>query len=349
MHNSHTGYFASTGRRSAQHVLPETVSFGPRQARSRAHRRALTAAAAAGVALVAVLPVAVSSTSSAVAAPEPVFTATSWWNTPLGNAPVDPNSARYIADSQQLAHTQNYLRLSIGAWGAPTYHAVATDPLYTITPTTYGNSVTVHIPASAQPQPTSDAELTIYDPSTNQVVGLWGGAYNSTTRKWTTAGIDRYYLNSDGVAAKSGGMKGNEGHRGISANFRGIRQDELLAGAINHRFEVYWWATASQTPEGARAYWPMTNAEQNKGGVVPEGIVVRIKPGVDLSTRHLSPSALVIAQALQKYGAVVGDNSGSGNNLKLQANANWTGLLAANSLAAIPWSDYEFVKGGYRP
>src|SRR4051794_27295492 len=153
MHNSHTGFFASNGRRSAQHVLPETGTLDTKPSRSRAHRRALKVTAAAGVALVAVLPVAVSSTSSAVAAPAPVFTATSWWNTPLGNAPVDPNSARYIADSQQLAHTQNYLKLSIGAWGAPTYHAVATDPLYTITPTMYGSSVTVHIPASAQPQP----------------------------------------------------------------------------------------------------------------------------------------------------------------------------------------------------
>jgi hypothetical protein len=46
---------------------------------------------------------------------------------------------------------------------------------------------------------------------------------------------------------------------------------------------------------------------------------------------------------------VVGDNSGQGNSLKLQGNTNWRGILNRNSLAKIPWSDYVFVKGGYRP
>jgi hypothetical protein len=349
--NNHPGITTATVLPASRRVSGAARHRGPARPsvdRLRSRRRALLLSAAAASTL-AILASITASPNSAVAAPAPVFTPTSWWNTPLGNAPVDANSARYIADSQIATHSQNYLKLAIGAWGAPTYHATASDPLYTITPTMYGKTVTVHIPASAQPQPTSDAELTVYDPSTAQVVGLWGGAFNSTTHKWTTAGIDHYALGSDGVASAAGGVKGNEGHRGISANFRAIRQDELLAGAINHRFEIYWWATAPKTPEGAKAYWPMYNSEQNKGGLVPEGSVVRIKPSVDLSTRGLSPAAKVIAQALQTYGAVVGDNSGSGNNLKLQSNADWTGLLVASALKSIPWSDYEFVKGGYRP
>jgi hypothetical protein len=81
---------------------------------------------------------------------------------------------------------------------------------------------------------------------------------------------------------------------------------------------------------------------------VPEGIVLRIKPSVNLRAKHLSPAALVIARALKRYGGIIGDNSGSGNNLKLQSNANWTHSLRKNSLESIGWRDYEFVRGGAR-
>jgi hypothetical protein len=57
---------------------------------------------------------------------------------------------------------------------------------------------------------------------------------------------------------------------------------------------------------------------------------------------------MVVARALQRYGGVVGDNSGSGNNLKLQSNARWTHLLRSDSLRSLHWSDYEFVRGGTR-
>jgi len=63
----------------------------------------------------------------------------------------------------------------------------------------------------------------------------------------------------------------------------------------------------------------------------------------------MSPAARTIAQALQKYGAVVGDNSGSGNTLKLEGGVNWSGILNKDSLKNIPWKDWVFVKGGYRP
>jgi hypothetical protein len=93
----------------------------------------------------------------------------------------------------------------------------------------------------------------------------------------------------------------------------------------------------------------MSGSESGKNGVVPEGIVIRIRPSVNLKERNLSPAAMVIAKALKRYGAVVGDNSGSGNNLKLQANTDWSGILHQDSLRALKWRDFVFVKGGYRP
>jgi hypothetical protein len=278
------------------------------------------------------------------------FSASSWWNTPLGAAPVDSHSAAYIADSVNPAHSQNYLNLVLGSWGSPAYTATASDPLYTIDSSSYGPTVTVHIPAGATQQPTSDSEINVIDASTNQAVGLWHANYNASTHKWSSGGTDRYYLNSGGIQQKLlGGTAGNDGHRGVPSPFRGVHMSDVTGGAIDHRLEVYWHATAGSTPTGAKSYFPMSGSEQNKGGIVPEGIVVRIKASVDLKSKNLSPAALIVATALQSYGAVVGDNSGSGDNLKLQSNANWTGMLTKDSLKSIPWTDYEFVQGGYRP
>jgi hypothetical protein len=85
-----------------------------------------------------------------------------------------------------------------------------------------------------------------------------------------------------------------------------------------------------------------------------QGSQLRIKPGVDLKSLGLSPAALVIAEALQKYGAIVGDSSGGPASLKVEntvAEGNgfvWEGLLAADSLRAIPFRVYEFVEAPRR-
>jgi hypothetical protein len=169
--------------------------------------------------------------------------------------------------------------------------------------------------------------------------------------KWTARSASRYRSDSNGIAqGLPTGTRGNLGHRGIPGSIQAVTMKEIRRGAIRHRLEIYWWETAQRTPGRLEAYFPMTGAEAaSKSGVVPEGIVIRIKRSVDLRTRHLSPAALTIATALQRYGAVIGDNSGSGNNLKLQSNAHWAGVLGPKSLHTIHWKDYVFVKGGFRP
>jgi hypothetical protein len=301
----------------------------------------------------AALLLSASAVEPAHASPQPAaklaFRAGSWWNTPIGSAGVDPHSRAYIKDSQRRAHTQPYLKLVLGRWGSPTYTARGSDRRYHIHPTAYGPTVTVHIPAHANPRATSDAQLTVLDRSSNQSVGLWRAAYHARTHRWTAAGTDRYYLSSSGIQhSLPGGHRGNDGHRGIPSTYRAVHKKEVMSGAIHHRLELFWWATAGHTPAGRRAYFPMSGSEQHKGGVVPEGIVLRIKPSVNLRAKHLSPAALVIARALKRYGGIIGDNSGSGNNLKLQSNANWTHSLRRNSLRSIHWRDYEFVRGGAR-
>jgi hypothetical protein len=284
------------------------------------------------------------------------FESSSYWNTPMpANAPVDPNNSKYIADSQNSSNTQNYLRFTAApgtsqGFGAPIYWADINDPVYTITPSQYGKTIQARIPKGATPMSGSDGGLIVYDIQGDVVIELWQAEYSSSNNTWSAASTTRYYLSSNGLDSGVSGSdnSGNFGHRGISPSSRAVRVDEVKDGAINHRLECFWWATGKQDKDH---YWPMSGDEGAKGGIVPEGIVIRIKPSVNLNGRGLSNSALVIARALQDYGCMVGDNSGAGNRLKLELNEEaWKDLgLTYDALSQIPWSNWEFVKGGYDP
>jgi hypothetical protein len=268
----------------------------------------------------------------------------SYWNTRLGHAPVSSHSDAWIRDAK--AHSGTHLALVLGEWGMPVYRAAPSDPLVRISSS--GHRIRVHIPRGAHPMVGNDAALTVIDRSANQVVGLFGAHVSGG--KWSVTGLSRYRYRSNGIAGGlRGGIKANFGHRGIPASVPVITKKEIKRGAIRHRLEIYWHETASKTPTGKSAYFPMTGSESGNSGVVPEGAVIRIKRSVNLRALHLSRAALIIGRALQRYGAVVGDNAGSGNSIKVQANAHWRGILNKNSLRKVPWKDYVFVKGGYRP
>ncbi|MBW2533447.1 MAG: hypothetical protein JRI55_18290 [Deltaproteobacteria bacterium] len=144
---------------------------------------------------------------------------------------------------------------------------------------------------------------------------------------------------------------------------RAIRMDEVAAGAINHRLECFWHATGRPNDSTPWYYWPLAGYESGKGGIVPEGLVLRIKPSVNLDGRGLSTSELVIARAMQQYGCVIGDNDGgTKNSLKLErdklgddcveAPCSWKEAapdLRYSALEAFAWDDYEFVLGGFDP
>jgi hypothetical protein len=144
------------------------------------------------------------------------FKSTSYWNTPLGKAPIHKRNRQYIRDSQNPSHSQNYLRLVLGDWGMPYYRSNAKHPLYRIVPDNGPTIRRLHIPRAARPMPTDDAALIIVDSATRQVVSLQGARYNKSANKWTAYGASRYWLRSNGIHEDfRGGTNGNEGHRGL--------------------------------------------------------------------------------------------------------------------------------------
>jgi len=292
---------------------------------------------------------------SDLATPYEAFTASSYWNTPLdahGAAPVDGNNAAYVnalqtnnctAESNCGTNEIDHLQLTIGnAYGQPFVFASATDPLHTVT--CNGRSVTIRIPVGAKPQTGTDGEMTILDQTANVVAGFHKVVMGGGTIASCDA-LDRWHLGSNGLVSDVVGANDsfNTGHRGVPAPVRGVRLAEVTDGTIPHRLECFIYASKSQTQK----IWPMDGFESNRGGTVPEGAVMRIRPDVALGQLDLSPQALPIAKALQDYGCIIGDNSGSSTRLKLEAYVSWN--LTAESLKAIKWSSYEFVTAGYDP
>jgi hypothetical protein len=88
----------------------------------------------------------------------------------------------------------------------------------------------------------------------------------------------------------------------------------------------------------------------------PEGARLRIKPSVNLGALHrngrLGLAGLIVARCLQQYGAVVGDEAGDAMIKAEHTVAEgrgwlWRRKLGLDSLHAIPFSDYEFVRLGW--
>ena len=288
------------------------------------------------------------------------FSSDSYWNTPLpAQAPVDERS-RSIIDFLKTDSSHPYLRVigteSSGGWGEPIFWTKPTDPVYNVVATRYSlppEFASVRIPVAARVPATSDAQMTIYDMDKGVVYKLQKAVYNAVTDKWSAGGGSYYYLSSNGLhgsLAESNNRR-NSGHRGNPPSLHAVRWDELQSGSINHMLKI-----AVNTAHQDHV-WPMTGSDgdSTNPSAPPQGARLRIKPSVDLSKLGLSPPALVIARALQDYGAVVGDSSGGPAALKVENTVLegrgwlWNGVLSANSLQSIPFEMFEVVKHGYKP
>jgi hypothetical protein len=276
------------------------------------------------------------------------------------DAPVDPSSdeirAFIKADS-----TTDYIRFAgatdHGRWGNPIYWASVGDPSYSIRnsctfeqPPEFGS---IRIPKGARPDPSSDAAMTVYDLDKGLVYGLHRAEYDSANDSWSACGGTVYYLRSNGLHGKlwPSDEPRNQGHRGVPPSAYAVRYDEVQFGEINHVLKIAVPTTKCQH------VFPMVRDECGTGATFapPEGTRIRIRPSVDLKSRGLSPAELVVARALQEYGAVIGDQSGGPVSLKVQntmaegRGQMWLGVLSTDSLASIPLDDYEVIELGFDP
>lgn len=303
------------------------------------------------------------------------FASDSIWNLPLRNdAPLSPNSAAYVSSLQQSVAAK-------GAWlnttscGMPEYWADPNTPTVTVTlehpsyedPALIRAWSAVPMPAEAQPANCSDRNFAVLQQQPGGAIKEWEfwkasqNASGSWTAEWggamnnvlTDRGIASPLEWSDPTAptavAGASTYSWNVTASGISMLAGVITNSDLASGQIDH-------ALAMAVSSAAAGYW-MWPAQRTDGysvdpAALPEGAHLRLDPSLDLSTLHLTPIVRMIAEAAQKYGIVVRDQTYSANvfymEQPLPGQANpITPLLAGQSLssalAAFPWSDLEVL------
>jgi hypothetical protein len=209
----------------------------------------------------------------------------------------------------------------------------------------------VRIPAGANPDHTSDASMVVFDAAKGLEYGFWHAIHDPLTDRWTACGGTVYYMASNGLAGslEESNEPRNYGHRGVPPETYAVGFGEIQSGSIDHLLKL-----AVNTTKCAHVF-PMAGDECGTYALSapPEGAMIRIKASVDLMTLGLSPAALIVATALQTYGAVIGDQTRGPVELKVEnvvAEGRgwlWKGVLSATSLSKIPLSSYEVVELGY--
>jgi hypothetical protein len=238
-----------------------------------------------------------------------------------------PESAAMVRSLEAGAALKGFV-LTVGEWTVPTYVASPTTPRQTVTlrkappdwnespgyqgfPPGWSASLStplpgqlqgVPIPSGAQPDPSLDAHMTILDPASGCEFDLYGA--HRTTGGWQAVWANSTRIGGPGIYPAGMGptAAGFAGDAGL------IWPRELAAGRIEHAlFFAYPF-----TKQGGPA-WPATSSDgrSTNVGAIPEGTRVRLNPKLNLDSLSLAPYQRTIAEALQKYGMILGDTGGA--------------------------------------
>ena len=248
----------------------------------------------------------------------PVFAPDSFWYRPVpANAPVNPRSAAYVLEFQRQIHAYyNGVGINLGAYSTPIYVAGPGAKTVAVTQWNCQNYLdadlprqwaAVPIPAYARPAYGTDAEMTIYQPSSDTMWEFWQA--RQAGAKWQAC-----------WGGKMTGVSKNEGiwpqRYGVAATGLPfapgqITVEELKRSSIRHVMGI-----ALVDAEKSSVFsWPANRSDgynpQNAPNRIPEGLRFRLDPAMNVDALNLSPVARTIAKAAQTYGFVVWDKAGS--------------------------------------
>jgi hypothetical protein len=310
-------------------------------------------------------------------APLPVFPADNWWNLDVRTAPVDVNSAGYIAfinnggtrklhpdfggeaspgsvdiygmpyavvDGAQAkqAVTFQYWNESDGVdystgQGLP-YYPIPTQAI------TQNHWVEGGAPANVDQRSQGDRHLLMIDCTNHYLYELYNVYYNATQGKWYAGSGAFFDMNAnnrrpDGwTSADAAGL----------AIFPGlVRYDDAANVAVSdlgHALRVTVRATNGYV-------YPASHRAGTTTGALPMGARLRLKASVngqDPATRTSDPTSQKIFRAMQKYGLIVADN-GSDMYITGSFDLRWDSNLLNPAFSTLTASDFEVVQLGWNP
>ena len=264
-----------------------------------------------------------------------VFPVSNPWNQDISSAPLDPNSANYIAS---INSSRQFLHADFGSdpsYGIPFVIVPGSQPFVPITFTAYGDQSDpgpYPIPSNAPVEAGSDAHVLVADSGNCHLYELYHASRQGSG--WAADSGAVFDLGSN--ALRPDGW--------TSADAAGLpilpglaRFDEVQKGVIDHALRF----TVQQTQNGF--IHPATHeAGVSNPNDPPMGLRLRLKASFDLSPFH--GESLVILTALKRYGMFVADN-GSSWFITGATDSRWNDT-DLNQLKTVPGSAFEVVQSG---
>ncbi len=278
-----------------------------------------------------------------------------------------PNSAGFVADflRQKQAY---YGTVNINTWSyaSPVYLAEADTPT---TKVTYSNCqkktyaepgleaqwANVPVPAFAQPANGTDAEMTIYQPSTDTLWEFW--VTRLVSGQWQACWGGRL----SNAHASDGTWPFPYGTTATGLPFIGgqITAEELSRGEIRHAIGI----SLVEAETSAIFSWPARRSDgynpQALPNRIPEGLRFRLDPSINVDALPMSTAGKIIAKAAQKYGFVVWDKAGA-LSIRAQNPKSYTALGKPDPYPALfggqptyavlngfPWDRLQFLPMNY--
>ncbi len=268
----------------------------------------------------------------------PIFPASNPLNEEVANAPVDPDSAQYVASIGVTAH----LHPDFGrdpAYGIPYAVVARTQRKVPIDFTEYAEEsepgpypVPLNAPVEGAGEE-GDRHVLVLQRGTCRLYELY--AAQRSGAGWRASNGAVFDLRSNALRPEGW----------TSADAAGLpilpllaRYPEVAAGAIDHALRV-------TVPRTQRGYiHPATHfaSSNSDASLPPMGLRLRLK--ADYSLAGFSGQALVIMRALKRYGLIVADN-GSPWYITGAPSPSWD-EASLEELKRVPGSAFEAVRSG---
>lgn len=306
------------------------------------------------------------------AAPErsidsPFFARDSIWNSRLdAGALLDPNSDAYVAELRRQARPR-----SRGGFGSSIMTKLYGVPIYTVkgdarevrvsldkrnAPLLQEAFERVPMPAEARPADGRDANLAVWQPSTDTMWEFWhlsrraDGWHAEGGGKMTDVSKSpgRYRDRRD----DSGELIERDHWGTTSAKFplvAGVMTiEELEAGNIPHALNF-------AIPQARKDVWSWpaqgTDGRLDSAKAIPQGARFRIDPRIDLRTLGLPPVIETMARAAQRHGMVLVNTSGgvgfrAEDPTRYETNpypALFGGLKPYELMSRFPWEHLQML------
>jgi hypothetical protein len=309
--------------------------------------------------------------------PLPLFPADNWWNTDISSAPLDPNSASYIAfinnGGTRKLHPDFGGEISPGSvdiYGMPYAIVDGNEPKQAVTfqyadesdgvDYSTGQGLPFYpIPAEAIGQPhwieggapgnidersQQDRHLLIVDCTKKYLYELYNVYFDTAQAKWLAGSGAFFDMNTDN-RRPDGWTSADAAGLAILPGL--VRYDEAWNPGltdIGHAFRVTVRATNGYV-------YPASHRAGSTTGALPMGARLRLKTSVngqDPVLRTTDPNVQKIFRAMQKHGLIVADN-GSDMYITGSFDTRWNNDILNPAFSLLSASDFEVIQLGWQP